>query len=62
MPDEQDPNAQAAPQSKDKMMTLQKNDANRSHKTGRLFPTPNKPDPMPAELAFLFTKITPEQM
>ena len=34
----------------------------RSLKTNRLFPTPNKPDPMPQNLAFLFTKITPEQM
>eukprot|EP00439_Symbiodinium_sp_Y106_P032048 s2352_g3.t2 len=33
-----------------------------SLKTNRLFPTPNKPDPMPHNLAFLFTKITPEQM
>mmetsp|Transcript_64952 Transcript_64952/g.167156 ORF Transcript_64952/g.167156 Transcript_64952/m.167156 type:complete len:460 (-) Transcript_64952:548-1927(-) len=62
MPDEGDPNNKNAPKSGDKMLSVQKNDANRSHKTGRLFPTPNKPDPMPAELAFLFTKITPEQM
>ena len=34
----------------------------RSLKTNRLFPTANKPDPMPQNLAFLFTKITPEQM
>merc|ERR1719346_53048 len=46
----------------DKMLKVEKNDANRSLKTGRLYPTPNKPDPMPQELAFLFTKITPEQM
>ena len=36
--------------------------AKRSLKTNRLFPTANKPDPMPQNLAFLFTKITPEQM
>jgi hypothetical protein len=41
---------------------VEKNDQNRSLKTGRLFPIPNKPDPMPPNLAFLFTKITPEQM
>jgi len=32
-----------------------------SEKTGRRFPTPNKPDPMPKHLAFMFTKISPEQ-
>eukprot|EP00971_Amphidinium_carterae_P288320 5723975-Amphidinium_carterae.1 len=61
LPDEGDPNA-AKVQSNSKMLSVQKNSENRSHTTGRLFPTPNKPDPMPAELAFLFTKITPEQM
>mmetsp|Transcript_49283 Transcript_49283/g.90906 ORF Transcript_49283/g.90906 Transcript_49283/m.90906 type:complete len:463 (+) Transcript_49283:83-1471(+) len=61
LPDEGDPNA-AKVQSNSKMLTVQKNNENRSHTTGRLFPTPNKPDPMPPELAFLFTKITPEQM
>ncbi|CAK0868873.1 unnamed protein product [Prorocentrum cordatum] len=62
MPDEGDPNAGKANESKDKMLQIEKDDSNRSKKTGRLFPTPNKPDPMPPELAFLFTKITPEQM
>merc|ERR1711988_281902 len=60
-----DPNAKGADvkgEKKDKMLSVQKNSENRSHKTGRLFPTPNKPDPMPNELAFLFTKITAEQM
>ncbi|CAJ1364776.1 unnamed protein product [Effrenium voratum] len=41
---------------------VEKNSENRSLKTNRLFPTANKPDPMPQNLAFLFTKITPEQM
>ena len=41
------------------MLSVQKNNENRSLKTNRLFPTPNKPDPMPQNLAFLFTKITP---
>ena len=43
------------------MLSVQKNDENRSLKTNRLFPTPNKPDPMPQNLAFLFTKITPDR-
>ena len=55
MPDSEGANAAgAASKSEGKVMSIQKNDANRSHKTGRLFPTPNKPDPMPAELAFLY--------
>jgi len=62
LPDGGDPNAGSTGKGGDKMTSIQKNDENRSHKTGRLFPTPNKPDPMPPELAFLFTKITPEQM
>ncbi|CAE8634084.1 unnamed protein product [Polarella glacialis] len=62
LPDEGDPNAKHVQKSNDKMMQVVKNDENRSLKTNRLFPTPNKPDPMPADLAFLFTKITPEQM
>merc|ERR1712217_777946 len=33
----------------------------RSKKTGRKLPVSNRPDPMPADLEFLFTKITPEQ-
>ena len=60
LPGEADPNAAGVAQSQDKMLTVQKNDANRSLKTNRLFPTANKPDPMPQNLAFLFTKITPE--
>ncbi|CAE7552207.1 unnamed protein product [Symbiodinium sp. CCMP2456] len=39
-------------QSNDKMLSVQKNDENRSLKTNRLFPTPNKPDPMPQNLAW----------
>merc|ERR1712137_939168 len=33
----------------------------RSKTTKRAIPTPNIPDPMPKELAFMFTKISPEQ-
>ena len=42
------------------MLKVEKDNENRSLKTKRLFPTANKPDPMPQNLAFLFTKITPE--
>merc|ERR1719199_1960460 len=45
-----------------KMLTIQTNDENRSHKTGRLFPTPNLPDPMPEDLEFLFTRMTADEM
>merc|ERR1719346_608443 len=63
LPDQVESDAAAATNGGgDKMLKVEKNDANRSLKTGRLYPTPNKPDPMPQELAFLFTKITPEQM
>jgi len=62
LPDGGDHHAQHVPKTDDKMVSVHKNDANRSHKTGRLFPTPNKPDPMPSHLSFLFTKISPEQM
>ncbi|CAE7833442.1 unnamed protein product [Symbiodinium sp. CCMP2592] len=61
LPGEGDPNAAGVAQSNDKMLSVQKNDENRSLKTNRLFPTPNKPDPMPQNLAFLFTKITPDR-
>ena len=62
-PDEGDPHAPTSlAKSKEKILSVEKNDQNRSLKTGRLFPIPNKPDPMPQNLAFLFTKITPEQM
>ena len=61
LPGEGDPNAAGVAQSSDKMLSVQKNDENRSLKTNRLFPTPNKPDPMPQNLAFLFTKITPDR-
>jgi len=36
-------------------------DGGRSKKTQRAIPTPNIPEPMPTELAFMFTKISPEQ-
>ena len=61
-PDEGDPHAPSMAKSKEKILSVEKNDQNRSLKTGRLFPIPNKPDPMPPNLAVLFTKITPEQM
>ena len=40
---------------------IELNDERRSKITGRLFPESNKPDPMPKDLAFMFTKISPEQ-
>ena len=46
-PDEGDPHAPAMKASKEKILMTEKNDQNRSLKTGRLFPVPNKPDPMP---------------
>ena len=61
LPGEGDPNAAGVAASQDKMLKVEKDSANRSLKTNRLFPTANKPDPMPQNLAFLFTKITPEQ-
>jgi len=46
----------------DKMTDKVLNDEKRSLTTGRLWPESNKPDPMPRDIAFMFTKITPEQM
>lgn len=38
------------------------NEAGRSKMTGRLPPESNRPDPMPKDLSFMFTKISPEQV
>mmetsp|Transcript_35676 Transcript_35676/g.53206 ORF Transcript_35676/g.53206 Transcript_35676/m.53206 type:complete len:457 (-) Transcript_35676:587-1957(-) len=46
---------------KSKMLTLDVDENKRSKTTKRAIPTPNIPEPMPGNLAFLFTKITPEQ-
>jgi hypothetical protein len=46
----------------DKMTSIQVTDEKRSLSTNRLWPESNKPDPMPKDLAFMFTKISPEQM
>ena len=43
------------------MLKLDVDDNKRSKKTQRAIPTPNIPEPMPPELAFMFTKISPEQ-
>merc|ERR1719401_3045859 len=43
------------------MLQLDVDGNQRSKKTKRAIPTPNIPEPMPAELAFMFTKISPEQ-
>jgi len=58
-PDEQGPSASAAGSA---MLKVQTETDGRSSKGKRAFPTPNKPDPMPQELEFLFTRISPEQM
>ena len=58
-PDQQGPSASAA----DGAMLKSGTEADGKSKKGkREFPTPNKPDPMPRELEFLFTRISPEQM
>lgn len=44
-----------------KMLKLDVDDDKRSKKTKRAIPTPNIPEPMPPHLAFMFTKISPEQ-
>merc|ERR1712176_1288380 len=46
----------------DKMTSVTVTDEKRSATTGRLWPESNKPDPMPPHLAFMFTRISPEQM
>jgi hypothetical protein len=51
----------AATQGQSKMLTVDLNDSNRSKLTGRLFPEPNKPDPMPENLRFFFTKINDDE-
>merc|ERR1711957_295734 len=44
-----------------KMLALDVDADKRSKVTKRAIPTPNIPDPMPPNLAFMFTKISPEQ-
>lgn len=60
MPDESQAGKTGEGQGKVLAMTV--NNENRSPVTGRLFPTPKKPDPMPDHLAFFFAKVTAEQM
>jgi len=43
------------------MLVLDVDEMKRSKTTKRAIPTPNIPEPMPPELAFMFTKISPEQ-
>jgi len=43
------------------MLALDVDGDKRSKKTKRAIPTPNIPEPMPSNLAFMFTKISPEQ-
>jgi len=44
-----------------KMVAQDVDDERRSKKSKRAIPVPNIPEPMPTELAFMFTKISPEQ-
>ena len=44
----------------DNMNKIELGDDRRSKKTGRLFPTSNKPNPMPKDLAFMFQMCTPQ--
>jgi len=44
------------------MTSVQVSDEKRSLSTNRLWPESNKPDPMPKDLAFMFTKVAPEHM
>merc|ERR1712226_1530394 len=62
MPDGGDPHAAKSNQAGGKITSIEKDDQNRSKKTGRLLPVSNKPEPMPEELAFLFARVTPKQM
>jgi len=54
------PDSDGGPGHSDGMNKIELGDDRRSKKTGRLFPTSNKPNPMPKDLAFMFTKISPE--
>jgi len=64
--DDQDPAKAAAKKAEAEgkggaMLSLDVDHNKRSKKTQRAIPTPNIPEPMPPELAFMFTKISPEQ-
>jgi len=57
------PDGAGGPSTKgDKMTSIQVSDEKRSLSTNRLWPESNKPEPMPKDLAFMFTKVNPEQM
>merc|ERR1719191_2043393 len=64
MPDEGDNDAKHAvgTAQKGNMLSVQKDENGRSHKTQRKHPVSNKPDPMPPELAFVFTKLSQDQI
>lgn len=63
MPDEGDHDSKhAVKQTNDKMLMIEKDENGRSKKTQRQHPVANKPDPMPAELKFMFTKLTQDQI
>jgi hypothetical protein len=64
MPDEGDHEAKHAvgTEQKGKILSVDKDENGRSKKTQRKHPVSNKPDPMPPELAFMFTKLSQEQI
>lgn len=58
MPDGGNPHAaKSSNAGKTAMASHVVDDANRSKKTGRLLPTPNLPEPMEPDIAFLFTRL-----
>lgn len=61
-PDEKGPRSSVTLADKTSILAVKTDSHGRGKEGRRAFPTPNKPDPMPDELAFLFTKIAPEQM
>merc|ERR1719281_462495 len=64
MPDEGDHDAKHAvsTEQEGKVLSVDKDENDRSKKTQRKHPVSNKPDPMPPELAFTFTKLSQEQI
>merc|ERR1719191_1633727 len=64
MPDEGDHDAKHAVgnESKGNILSIHKDENGRSKKTQRKHPVSNKPDPMPPDLAFMFTKLSQDQI
>jgi hypothetical protein len=64
MPDEGDHDSKHAVgnESKGNILSIHKDENGRSKKTQRKHPVSNKPDPMPPDLAFMFTKLSQDQI